>query len=135
MTKQNNHNLSKKQQKQIDAHIGKSIKKHLTTQVKKVKIPGSNTVVHLSSQFKHHVSTAIIAAFSFLIALAWKDLIVAIVKEHISSSAFEKYPYIDAAITAIIITILAVIGISIVTYWAKKPEIITSEDKTNRDKK
>jgi len=77
---------------------------------------------HLSSKFREHASTAIIAAFSFLIALAWKDLIVKFVNEKIKVSSVEKYPYIAELSSALIITVFAIIGIMFVARWVKKEE-------------
>lgn len=106
--------LTTQQQKQIEKKIEEKLHKKL---LKKSK----HSVVYLKSQFKQHVSTAIIAAFSFLIALAWKDVIIKIVQENIKPVTLEQYPYISELITGIIVTIIAVIGIAIVTNWAKKP--------------
>ena len=75
---------------------------------------------YLHSQFRQHASTAMIAAFSFLIAIAWKDLIVSIVKDSTNIALLEKYPYLPNLVTAIIVTIIAVIGIALISRWAKK---------------
>lgn len=77
-------------------------------------------IIH--SKFKEHASTAMIAAFSFLIALAWKDVIVKLVQNNIRVTLLEKYPYLADLITAIIVTIIAIIAIAVVSKWAQKPE-------------
>ena len=74
----------------------------------------------IQSKFKEHASTAIIAAFSFLIAFAWKDLIVKLVKENLSFGILDKYPYLPELITAITVTFIAILGISLVSLWASK---------------
>jgi len=76
--------------------------------------------MQIHATFKGHASTAIIAALSFLIALSWKDLIVGIVKENIKIDALSKYPYLLELYSAFIITIVAIIGIAIVSRWANK---------------
>ena len=76
----------------------------------------------VASQFRYHAATAIIAAFSFLIALVWKDFIVAIVEDLTKTLIFDAYPYLATLITAIIVTIVAIIGLTLVSRWAKKPE-------------
>ena len=83
---------------------------------------GLRTTVFIGSKFRDHASTAMIAAFSFLIALAWKDFIVKLVRENTKISLLEKYPYIAELYTAVIITILAIMGIIFVSKWAKKEE-------------
>jgi uncharacterized protein YacL len=103
-------NLLKTHRNHIEKHIQKHITKHL---------------------FKQHASTAIIAAFSFLIALSWKDLIVNLVTALTKPLTLEKYPYLADLYSAIIVTIIAIIGIGLVTKWAKKPEVLVSETETN----
>lgn len=88
---------------------------------KKVKyIKGKAQFLH--DQFKDHSSTAIIAALSFLIALAWKDLVVKVVSETTKVELLEKYPYISELFSAIIITLIAIIGIALVSKWAQNPK-------------
>ena len=111
--------LTAEQQKHIEKKVDKHVSKHLLSKAE-----------YLRSQFKQHVSTAIIAAFSFLIALAWKDLIVKLAEEFINPLTLEAYPYLSALISAIIVTMIAITGIFLVTRWAKKPEILVSETKT-----
>ncbi len=61
-------------------------------------------------EFRKHAVTAMIAAFGFLIALSWRDVITGYVGkiENIS-------PLNGEVISAVIITIISVIGILIVT--------------------
>lgn len=124
-------NLSEKNkenlEKNIEKHLNKSINKHLPKHLSKHLISKKE---FLSSQVRHHTTTAIIAAFSFLIALAWKDFIVKIVTSLTPLITLEKYPYIADLYSAIIVTIIAVIGIIIITKWSKKPEVLVSETKT-----
>ena len=75
----------------------------------------------LNTQFKQHISTAIIAAFSFILALVWKDLIVYAVDYYIKDSIRSTLPYFQDLIAAIVISIIAVVGILIVSRWAKTP--------------
>jgi len=126
--------LTKKQQKEIDKEVDKQIKKTLKVEEKKLEkeieqklhkkffSKSKQTATFLHSKFKDHASTAIIAALSFLIALAWRDLIVKLVKESIKISAIEKYPYLLELYTALIITVIAIVGIVVVSKWAQKPD-------------
>jgi len=89
---------------------------------KKVSSKSIESTKYLGSQFKNHAATAVIAAFSLLIALSWRDFIVKIVEEATKTNLFAKYPYLSEFFTAIIITIIAIIGITIISKWAKNPE-------------
>lgn len=68
------------------------------------------------SELKNSIRTAILAAFSFLIALQWRELITESIKKLSSESPFK-----GVLITTIIVTIISVIGI-----------IITSELLSNK---
>jgi hypothetical protein len=71
-------------------------------------------VVHMSKKFKSELKkalfTALIAAFGFLIALVWRDVIQSYVDTIVSIS-----PVQGQLISAGIVTIIAVVGIMIVT--------------------
>jgi hypothetical protein len=90
---------------------------------------------YLQDKFKEHASTAIIAAFSFLIAISWKDFIVKIVQETLKIEALEQYPYLTELYSAIIITIIAIIGIAMVSSWATKDTKEEKESKKKTNKK
>jgi len=108
--------LSKQEQKHIEKHVEKHVDKKISDQL-------LTKTEFLSHLFKQHVSTAVIAAFSFLMALIWKDLIV-----HYIQKTFPGAPH--DLVSAVIVTIVAVIGILIISSWAKKPQVIQSETKT-----
>ncbi len=61
-------------------------------------------------EFKKSISTAIIAAFGFLVALVWRDVIT----EYVNKIT-ELSPLKGNLISALIITLISVIGIFIVT--------------------
>jgi hypothetical protein len=85
----------------------------------------------LDTSFKQHVSTAIIAAFSFLIALSWKDVIVHAVNSFIKEEILTSAPYLTELISAIVVTLIAILGIMLITTWAKKPHVILTETTTS----
>lgn len=66
------------------------------------------------TKFKEQVSTAIITAFGLVVALAWKDVIVDFVTKINPAES-------NLIISAILVTVIAIIGISIVSKWAKTP--------------
>ena len=110
-----------KQQK-IERHIEKHVEKRLSEEL----VSRGELLGHL---FKQHVSTAVIAAFSFLIALSWKDLVVHLVSYFIKDEILKNSPYLSELISAIVVTIIAILGIMLITTWAKKPHVLVSETK------
>lgn len=64
----------------------------------------------LRKEFKKSVSTAIIAAFSLLVALSWKDVITIYVQKIQSTT-----PIKGELISALFVTLISVIGILIIT--------------------
>ncbi len=122
---------SKKQTAPLENHVEKQVKKHLPKHITRhLSDHLISKKEFIRNQFKQHASTAIIAAFSFLIALTWKDFIVHIVSTLARPITLEKYPYLADLYSAIIVTIIAIAGIAIVTRWAKKPEVLVSETRT-----
>ena len=65
---------------------------------------------HIKNEFNKAVNTAILAAFGFLVALVWKDVITEFVDKLASLS-----PVQGKIISAGIITIICVFGIIIIT--------------------
>ena len=105
----------KQGEKKLEAKIEKEVKKRLTQKlIEKTTIFGS--------EFKKESSTAIIAAFGFIVALAWRDLITKIIQDNTHSNLLSKYPYIDLLFSAIIVAIIAILGIGLLSNWAKKDE-------------
>ncbi|MEK6856552.1 MAG: DUF5654 family protein [Nanoarchaeota archaeon] len=76
---------------------------------------------YLQSQFKEHSSTAIIAALSLVIGLTWKDVVVRVVDDLLKPHIV-KYHYLSELITAVVVTVFAIITMTFVSRWAKKPE-------------
>jgi len=68
-------------------------------------------------ELKNTLNTALIAAFGFLIALAWRDLITAYITQIESIS-----PLQGKLFSAIIVTIVGVIGIVLVSSILHKEE-------------
>ena len=70
-----------------------------------------------NEELKKTISTAVIAAFGFIIALSWKEVITEYVK-----IVSQISPFKGRLIEAIIITIVSVIGILIITRIFSKKE-------------
>jgi uncharacterized membrane protein YcjF (UPF0283 family) len=94
--------LSKTERKEVV----KEINKRIATRV--VQHAGE-----LKTEFRKQTSTAIMAAFGLIIALSWKDVITDLV----SQIGFVKS--YGLLVTAVILTFVSVLGILIVSYWAK----------------
>jgi len=67
-------------------------------------------------ELKKSINTAIVAAFGFLIALVWKDVI----SEYVSDIQ-KLSPLKGQFISAVIITIISVLGILIITKIFSEP--------------
>jgi len=80
------------------------------TKKERLKIKAKTTAKELKLELKKSISTAIAAAFGFLIALSWKEVITGYVSKIETIS-----PIKGGLISAIIITIISVIGILIIT--------------------
>jgi len=87
-------------------------KKQLT---KKEKLKESAKKFNL--EFKKSLNTALIAAFGFLIALTWRDVITEYINQITTIS-----PVKGRLISALIITIICVLGILIITKFMRVEE-------------
>jgi len=101
-----------KQVEKIEDKLEKQVKKRLSKQL-------FEKSVFFGSEFKKHTATALIAAFGFLIALVWRDLIIKLIQGNIKLSVLEKYPYIAELYTAILVTAIAVLCIALISRWSK----------------
>jgi len=72
------------------------------------------------SDVKINIATAIAAAFGFVIALLWRDVIIGILKyyEYWQEGGFDSEgAIIGGVILVIIITLICVIGIMFISKW------------------
>ena len=76
----------------------------------KLKEKIKSTGHELRKEFKKSISTAIVAAFSLIVALAWKDVITNYVAKIQSLT-----PLNGQLITALFITFISVIGILVIS--------------------
>ena len=79
--------------------------------------------VELKNEYKKQVSAAIITAFGLVIALVWKDVITVLMPSISAPGLLEDYPFLAHLYTAVIVTGFAVIGIFLISSWAK-PKIV-----------
>lgn len=67
----------------------------------------------LRNEFKKQTSTAIMGAFGLIIAFSWKDVITDLVNK------IEFVKSYGLLISAVILTLISIIGILLVSNWAK----------------
>ena len=79
-------------------------------------------VRELKNETKKHVVTAIVAAFGFIIALVWRDAIKEFLNLIVINFSINGSPVFITFYTAIITTIIAAIGIFLITKWSSQPE-------------
>lgn len=87
----------------------KELQKEIS-RLSKLKERTKNSTSKFKKQLKISLNTAFLAAFGFLIALSWRDLISELVT-NLSSHA----PLQGQLVSAIIVTLISVIGILITT--------------------
>ena len=82
------------------------------------------------NEFKKQLAIAFLATFAFLIALTWRDFISEIVNNIISTFGIQGQTYLIKLTAAILITVIAVIGIIIVSKYNSEK---ISTDKEGED--
>lgn len=88
------------------------MKKEKLTKRQKLKIKAKESALKFKKEFKKSITTAVIAAFGFLIALSWRDVISAWITKILEAS-----PIKSSLISALIVTIISVIGILMASGW------------------
>jgi len=79
-------------------------------------------IKELKNETKKHVVTAIVAAFGFIIALVWRDAIKEFINTFVANFSIKGPPALITFYTAIITTIIAAVGIVLITKWSSRPE-------------
>jgi len=92
----------------VETKIVQVIEKKSRTQIAKDK--ARLQAKKFKRELKKAMSTAILAAFGFLIALVWKDVIT----EWVNQIA-EKSPFSGKLFSAILVTLICVLGVMIIT--------------------
>jgi hypothetical protein len=85
------------------------------TKSQKLKLKAKESAIKFRDEFRKSIATAIIAAFGFLIALVWKDVITEWV-----TKISEASPIKGSLISALFTTVIAVIGILLVSKLHKE---------------
>jgi hypothetical protein len=85
----------------------------IITKIQKTK--AKKTIKKFRIQLKRSMVTAIIAAFGFLIALSWRDVVI-----EWATKFSESSPIRNKFISASIITIISIAGILVISKWNEK---------------
>ena len=92
--------------------------KKLTREAKHTTIMA---VKELKNETKKHVVTAIVDAFGFIIALVWRDTIKEFLEAVMIYLSINGPQSLITLYTAIITTIIAAVGIVLITKWSSEP--------------
>ncbi len=94
----------------------KKIKKNIRKNISRV----GETYKTVQHEIRQNTTKAILAAFAFIIAFVWRDAIKAGVNAMIEKAGITGSGYIYEIITAIIITVICVLGIMFFSRWGEK---------------
>lgn len=75
----------------------------------------------LSKEVRKNIGSAIVAAFAFIIALVWRDVIKEAVDKMILDFGLVGDTYNIRLLAAFITTIICVVGILYFSKWSEKP--------------
>lgn len=123
--------LTKAQEKEVKKEVGQQVAQAKVKLEREMEQKHKRFTDHLrdhvvktramfKSEFRQQTAAAIIAAFGFLIALAWKDFIVKLMEHVTTAQLLVRYPYISDLFSALIVTIVSVVGIMFISVWVKK---------------
>lgn len=111
--------MKQEQKKQTTPKI---TKKQLDRLVRYATLVPSKAV-EFRKEVKKNMLKAVLAAFAFIIAFAWRDAIKEGVNEIVAKSGIEGTGYIYHIISALIVTLLCVIGIMFFSKMQGKEEV------------
>ena len=74
----------------------------------------------VQQEIRKNISTAILAAFGFMIALVWRDVIQQGVNILIEITNLKGVGFIYTFVTALITTVICVVGIIYFSRWGEK---------------
>lgn len=119
MVKKIDKKLSKEMKKEVDREVKKEIEKRLH---KRIYHKTVGSALKFKNEFKSEVVVAITAAFAFLIALSWRAPIqTSIDKLIVYLGLVGKEIYVQY-LSAIFITIVAVLALMVMSRWKSKED-------------
>jgi len=91
--------------------------------VRKYFISAAQKAKKFKHEFRKEAIVAILAAFGFLIALSWRDFISDSVNKFVAVLGVSDQVYLYKLLSAVIVTILAILSIMILSKLKVKEEI------------
>lgn len=91
--------------------------------IKKIKekgIAAKEKAIKIQQETRKHVTTAIAAAFGFVIALVWRDAIRKMIDSIVIRLGIPETVYVYEIVVAVIITIVCVLGIMVISRYSVK---------------
>lgn len=98
----------------------KSLKRELKhiEKIAKLKAGTSKFITGFKQEMRKSIVTAVTAAFGFLVALVWRDVIVKIVNSNLARLGLSQETVSMQVYAAIIITAISAIGVMALSHWA-----------------
>lgn len=121
--------VSKKEKKEIEKEVESKIRKNVEKKVekkiekeveKKIDDRLKGHANKFKDEFRKQAIGAISAAFAFLIALSWREPIQGVVNNFVSGLGFDESIVYFQLLSAVIITIVAVLMLMLFAKWNSK---------------
>ena len=109
--------LEKEMEKEIEKEVKQEVKKMLHERIYHGTIGSARK---FKKEFKDQIVVGVTAAFAFLIALSWRDPIQAFVNSIIASLGLVGKEIYIKFLSAIFITVIAVLMLMLVSRWKSK---------------
>jgi len=107
--------LTKQQEKEVEKEVKKRLDRRIYERAR-------SSARKFRAEFKRHTITAITAAFAFLIALSWREPIKNSVSALIDRLGLSGKAIYFEYLSAILITIIAVLALMWLSKWSSEPE-------------
>ncbi len=104
---------------QVDDKVKEEIIANHIKKLEKITNTAKREAKEFQLEVRKSTATAIAAAFSFVIALFWRDAITDILNKILNDLGLTGSTYIAKIIAALIVTIIAVIAINKVSKWGE----------------
>ncbi|MBS1267272.1 MAG: hypothetical protein MAG795_01244 [Candidatus Woesearchaeota archaeon] len=105
---------------QVDDKVKEEIISQYVRKLDKITKTAKREAKEFQSDVKKRTSTAIAAAFSFVIALFWRDAITDIINKILKDLGLVGSTYIAKIIAAITVTFIGVIAINKISRWGER---------------
>jgi len=122
-------NQDLKDKKQLEGEVNrlrlKSLlsEKRLKEQIKKIRetaFAGRTKIIQVKDKARDKIAAAIVAAFAFIMALVWRDVIKEFVDKIVEGAGVNGSGYLFTLISAFVTSIICVLGIMYFSKWSDK---------------